>query len=170
MLLAELDAVGWSAIVTAICLGVGGIITSVLNLVLGYLDRIRAEKREEARLLREAEAEKKVVVIEKKLDDNTELTKEGKVAAAESAKEAKVAAATITEKTDVIVSQTNGPVGHLAGEVQRLNERVKELEAYNRESAHRIYNGLHELSLALAKIEVRSEVAQRQAKPEPPPT
>jgi hypothetical protein len=60
MLLAEIDATGWVVIIGAGCVGVTGVLTSVATLVIGFLERRRAAEREEAKILRDAEAAKKV--------------------------------------------------------------------------------------------------------------
>lgn len=63
-LFAELDGTGWAIVIAAGCTGLGGIIANLVNSYLNYLDRVRQDKREDERLLREAEAAEKQDVRE----------------------------------------------------------------------------------------------------------
>src|SRR5687768_5347073 len=59
-LFAEMSAEGWGIVVTAAFLGLGGIVTGVVKMILDHRDRVRQEQREDARVLRETEAAEKV--------------------------------------------------------------------------------------------------------------
>ena len=62
MLIAEIGVEGWTVLIAAVCVGVGGIITNVVTLVLNYY-------QEQARIKREVETAAKVVETAAKVMD-----------------------------------------------------------------------------------------------------
>ena len=70
-LLAEISPEGYAVIIGSACLGVGGIVTSVVTLVIGFLERGRAAERETARIEREAAAAREVKEVKTTLQEST---------------------------------------------------------------------------------------------------
>ncbi len=75
MLFAEIDATGWTVIIGAVVLGIGGITTSALNLVIGYKERKLAADREDARVVRDRAVAGKVEVAAVKVEEVRETLK-----------------------------------------------------------------------------------------------
>ena len=112
------------------------------------------------------EAATKATVVENKLDENTRLTKDGTTAAATAAARAETAATgAITaavsasqenaEKLHIlhkIEEQTNGAAESLRALVAALADRVKKLEEYNRDSAHRVLDAVNAMHLKLMEL------------------
>lgn len=76
----------------------------------------------------------KAEIVEKKLDANTATTEQ------------------VNDKTDTIVSQTNGTMDAIRRLVETLAERVEKLEGYNRDSTHRIGDAIQAMHLKLAEL------------------
>lgn len=64
---AEIGAEGWAVIITAACIGVGGIVANVITLITGYWERLRAAERESARVIREEDTAEKVKEVKEVL-------------------------------------------------------------------------------------------------------
>jgi aspartokinase len=83
MIFAEIDPTGWAVIIGAATIGLSGIVTSALTLILSYKERQRQEEREHARIERDRivaeKAEKAAVKVEevrRALSNSTEATVE----------------------------------------------------------------------------------------------
>ncbi len=98
---AELSAEGWAIIIGAVCVGVGGIVSSTATIIIGYFDRQRQAVREEARRMRE-------ITISQKLDDNTAITRKAEQAAGIAAEKAESAVAEKTLMLEDIKAHVNG--------------------------------------------------------------
>ena len=60
---AEIDATGWAVIIGAACVGVGGIVTSVFSLVIGFKERKDQRARDDAKIERDRVAAEKVEAV-----------------------------------------------------------------------------------------------------------
>jgi len=135
MLFAEIDAQGWVIIIIAVSGGIGGIVTPIVGMVIGfYRDKAKAKRedeREDAKIRRDAEVAKKVVAAA--------------VIVAGHAEEVKT---TLADNVAHTVS-LNERVEQVRGEVKEVRGEVKEV--------HKLVNGVNEKMGAAREAKGREE-------------
>lgn len=121
---AEIDPTGWAIIIAAVCVGVGGVITSVVNLVLGFLERKAAARRA-------IETAKKVEEVKTTLEEST-------VVQAERIEELKK----VADETHTLVNNNMGVQLKLNMELSRWKADQGNDPAHIRdaEQAEKLYN------------------------------
>ncbi len=140
-MLAEMDATGWSVIIGAACVGVGGIVTSALTLYFGFVERGRAADREHAKIERDRIAAEKVEAVRKQAElaarkadlvaEKTDLVAAKADLVAEKTAEVKTTLEAATASTDGKLDQihilVNSRLSKALDEIARLSAQVATL-------------------------------------------
>ncbi len=149
LLFAELDAAGYAIVIGAACVGVGGIVSSVATLIIGYFDRQRQADREDARKTQAA-------AVEAKIDNNTMLTQRAGVAAHKAAEKAEDAAIEKTNLLNDIRAHVNGGLAAaLDTALGPLRKQMKEHEAADEANVREVNATLRAVLEALERQAAR---------------